>query len=396
MLPAGQRHLRTEHVVSGSAVESSRRRACMYMGSWSLQNRACQWVLRCCKACLEGGRYERIMERRGHDAVSAMREFHAHRPLILPGRVIGVPSSTCYMLTYDHLLRNVIPQLMPYPLLVPLTAGIVARSTISSITSPLELIRTNLQSTPLSPGTPHTLRSVLTSTRALVKSQGVLSLWRGLGPTLWRDVPFSGVYWASYESWKGVFARRQKEGALVAFICGAVSGTTAALLTSPFDVLKTRRQAFVMSGASSSITGTIPLTTEILRTEGVSALFAGLLPRIVKIAPACGIMIASFEVMLFSANLNASLCSTILTRALENSWLTKHASSHIYPYSSLDPILRHNGNSTINVHIMMHTPQSKCIDPNSIEQARLPKFVHLLGSSRHLPADAVYLVVEIG
>ncbi|KAF9499691.1 mitochondrial carrier [Pleurotus eryngii] len=209
--------------------------------------------------------------------------------------VIGVPSSTCYMLTYDHLLRNVIPQLMPYPLLVPLTAGIVARSTISSITSPLELIRTNLQSTPLSPGTPHTLRSVLTSTRALVKSQGARSLWRGLGPTLWRDVPFSGIYWASYESWKDVFVRRQKEGALVAFICGAVSGTTAALITSPFDVLKTRRQAFVMSAASSTITGTIPLTTEILRSEGVSALFAGLLPRIVKIAPACGIMIASFE-----------------------------------------------------------------------------------------------------
>ncbi|KAJ8496117.1 hypothetical protein ONZ45_g12579 [Pleurotus djamor] len=209
--------------------------------------------------------------------------------------VIGVPSSTCYMLTYDYLLNTALPPLISSPTIVPMVAGVVARSTISSIASPLELIRTNLQSTPLTPGTPHTLRSVLSSIRTLARSQGVLSLWRGLGPTLWRDVPFSGIYWASYESWKRFLSRRQMDGAPVAFFCGAVSGTTAALVTSPFDVLKTRRQAFVMSGASSSSTRTAGLLAEIVRTEGTSALFAGLFPRIVKIAPACGIMIACFE-----------------------------------------------------------------------------------------------------
>lgn len=29
---------------------------------------------------------------------------------------------------------------------------------------------------------------------ALVKADGVSILWRGLGPTLWRDVPFSGKF----------------------------------------------------------------------------------------------------------------------------------------------------------------------------------------------------------
>lgn len=28
----------------------------------------------------------------------------------------------------------------------------------------------------------------------MVQQEGVLSLWRGLGPTLWRDVPFSGKF----------------------------------------------------------------------------------------------------------------------------------------------------------------------------------------------------------
>lgn len=36
----------------------------------------------------------------------------------------------------------------------------------------------------------------------MVASEGMLGLWRGLGPTVFRDVPFSGIYWAVYESFK--------------------------------------------------------------------------------------------------------------------------------------------------------------------------------------------------
>ncbi|KAI0669958.1 mitochondrial carrier [Trametes maxima] len=208
--------------------------------------------------------------------------------------LIGVPSSTCYMLTYDHLLNVTLPPLLPQSL-VPLTSGIIARTTVTSFMSPLELVRTNLQSTPPSPDHPHTLRSVLASIRSLAQSRGWHYLWRGLGPTLWRDVPFSGLYWAGYESCKHTFEAHGHQGAGVAFASGAVSGTAAALLTSPFDVLKTRRQATLMSQTSKA-TASIPLAMEIVRTEGVSVLYAGIVPRITKIAPACGIMIACFEV----------------------------------------------------------------------------------------------------
>ncbi|KAF8973983.1 mitochondrial carrier domain-containing protein [Flammula alnicola] len=209
--------------------------------------------------------------------------------------VVGVPSSTAYILTYDHLLKVVLPPLIHSETVIPLVAGIIARSAITSIASPLELIRTNLQSTPPSPNNPHTLRSVLTSFRTLVRANGFQSLWRGLGPTLWRDVPFSGFYWASYETWKRAFSKRGYEGAWVAFISGAVSGTSAALITSPFDVLKTRRQALVMSATNHHISRTVPLLLHVIRTEGPSALFAGIVPRVAKIAPACGIMISCFE-----------------------------------------------------------------------------------------------------
>jgi len=212
--------------------------------------------------------------------------------------LIGVPSSTLYMLTYDHLLNETFPSLVPAAL-VPLTAGVTARALITTVASPLELIRTNLQSTPLSPGTPRTLRSTLTSIAELARIHGPLQLWRGVGPTLWRDVPFSGLYWAGYESCKRYLNCRGYDGAGVAFVSGAASGTAAAMMTSPFDVLKTRKQALVMSGAAggsgSRAVGTFAVLREVLRNEGVSALYAGSVPRIAKIAPACGIMIACFE-----------------------------------------------------------------------------------------------------
>ena len=198
------------------------------------------------------------------------------------------------MLTYDHLLNVALPPLLPASV-VPLSAGIIARTTITSLMSPLELVRTNLQSTPPSPDHPHTLRSVLSSIRCLAQSKGCHYLWRGLGPTLWRDVPFSGLYWAGYEACKHRLGKLGYEGAGVAFASGAVSGTTAALLTSPFDVLKTRRQALLMC-ATTRTTSTLALTAEILRNEGFAALYAGIVPRITKIAPACGMMIACFEV----------------------------------------------------------------------------------------------------
>ena len=219
------------------------------------------------------------------------------------------------MLTYDHLLNVVLPPLLPSQTFTPLAAGVLARTTIAAVMSPLELIRTNLQSTPRSPEIPNTLRSTLTSISYLARSQGLRHLWRGFSPTLWRDVPFSGIYWASYESLKDVFAFHGFSGAWVAFISGAVSGTTAALITSPFDVLKTRRQSLIMSSPKSKAVSTLSLLEEIVRVEGSRALFAGIGPRIAKIAPACGIMISSFEVCrqssfhLFRSSIDFCCCS---------------------------------------------------------------------------------------
>ncbi len=111
------------------------------------------------------------------------------------------------------------------------------------------------------------LRSILRGlwiemrTTKLSNGGGPLILWRGLTPTLWRDVPFSAIYFAGYEAAKRSLtggglgegnAAGSGEEFGVAFVAGAASGSLAAVLTHPFDVIKTKLQTQGSNSSSSS------------------------------------------------------------------------------------------------------------------------------------------------
>ena len=74
----------------------------------------------------------------------------------------------------------------------------------------------------------------------------------------------------------------------------AITWQIAAFLTHPFDVVKTRRQTEAASSASSR--GTLRMLVELGRGEGTAGLWRGMVPRVAKVAPACGIMIGAYEI----------------------------------------------------------------------------------------------------
>ncbi|KAG0266409.1 hypothetical protein DFQ27_009785 [Actinomortierella ambigua] len=201
----------------------------------------------------------------------------------------------------------------------PLLAGGFARTVAATIISPLELFRTRMQSVHTSTkGNSGLLRGVFQGVVSMVRTEGVLSLWRGLAPTLWRDVPFSAIYWFGYEAIKrelliqqqkqqqqqiqsspsmlailGLNDWRRLNDFEIAFLSGALSGMNAAILTTPFDVAKTRRQVDLNEPAHHRMW---PLMRAIVREEGFAGLWRGLTARVAKVAPSCAIMISSYEV----------------------------------------------------------------------------------------------------
>ena len=83
------------------------------------------------------------------------------------------------------------------------------------------------------------------------------------------------------------------------------SGTVCAVVTLPFDVVKTHRQIdlgekeLLMQEVKTKVswkqTSTFEILKKIHKERGIPGLFSGSTPRVVKVAPACAIMISTYE-----------------------------------------------------------------------------------------------------
>eukprot|EP00622_Pseudochattonella_farcimen_P005851 FR741545.1.p2 GENE.FR741545.1~~FR741545.1.p2 ORF type:complete len:234 (+),score=0.99 FR741545.1:66-767(+) len=219
---------------------------------------------------------------------------------------MAVPATVMYFTAYDELKHR------PFPTFGDVwaapVAGATARVFASTVTSPFELIRTLSQAEGMSrPGA-----GAIGLMRQIVTQSGYTGLWRGLEPTLWRDVPFSGLYWPCLEEGKVLLRERFPSEHPVAptaraFLSGAFAGMLSAVTVTPFDVVKTRRQLYASLAAEPGLhscidhspsagNGSTPeVMRAIYREEGIRGLFSGATARVMKVTPACAIMIGVYE-----------------------------------------------------------------------------------------------------
>lgn len=59
--------------------------------------------------------------------------------------------------------------------------------------------------------------------KILIHQSGVFGLWKGVFPTLLRDVPFSAIYWMNYEMLKSLYGSGIPSFTF-SFLAGAISG----------------------------------------------------------------------------------------------------------------------------------------------------------------------------
>lgn len=243
-----------------------------------------------------------------------------------PTLLMSVPANVIYFAGYDW-LRSSHASFVRHRIddaYAPLVAGSAARVGAAIVVSPIEMFRTRMQASHPATATPTgVFRDTMTDVREMVKTDGYRALWRGLSLTLWRDVPFSAFYWWGYEFGREKLhdIREQRRGSdptsrprsrsqseldhrtvlADSFIAGASAGAIAAFATTPFDVGKTRQQtvvhANIKSGQIRPEDKIMPrFLWHIFKTEGMAGLFKGWAARCLKVAPACAIMISSYEV----------------------------------------------------------------------------------------------------
>ncbi|KAL7867684.1 hypothetical protein SRHO_G00090680 [Serrasalmus rhombeus] len=190
-------------------------------------------------------------------------------------------------------------------LLREMLAGCGAGTCQVIVTTPMEMLKIQLQDAgriaaqrklmpqTVAPGGPVEVKSptAMQLTRELLREKGIAGLYKGLGATLLRDVPFSVIYFPLFANLNNL-GKKGAEGPApfyVSFISGCIAGSTAAVAVNPVDVIKTRLQSLTRGNQEDTYSGVTDCIRKILRNEGPSAFLKGAYCRALVIAPLFGI-----------------------------------------------------------------------------------------------------------
>ncbi|KAK2834551.1 hypothetical protein Q7C36_015252 [Tachysurus vachellii] len=190
-------------------------------------------------------------------------------------------------------------------LLREMLAGCGAGTCQVIVTTPMEMLKIQLQDAgriaaqrklmpeAVSPGGPVEVKSptAMQLTRELLREKGIAGLYKGLGATLLRDVPFSIIYFPLFANLNN-FGKKGEEGPApfyVSFISGCIAGSTAAVAVNPVDVIKTRLQSLTRGSQEDTYSGVTDCIRKILHNEGPAAFLKGAYCRALVIAPLFGI-----------------------------------------------------------------------------------------------------------
>lgn len=127
----------------------------------------------------------------------------------------------------------------------------------------------------------------------------MIGLYKGASACLLRDVPFSAIYFPTYNHLKTDFfgeSPTKKLGILQLLAAGAIAGMPAAYFTTPCDVIKTRLQVEARQG-QTHYRGLIHCATTVWKEEGFKAFFKGGPARILRSSPQFGATLAAYELL---------------------------------------------------------------------------------------------------
>ncbi|WJX27861.1 hypothetical protein P8452_16641 [Trifolium repens] len=175
---------------------------------------------------------------------------------------------------------------------------------------PFDLLRTILASQ----GEPKVYPNMRSAAIDILRTRGFRGLYSGLSPTLVEIIPYAGLQFGTYDTFKrwamawnhvqySITAAEDSLSSFQLFLCGLAAGTCAKLVCHPLDVVKKRFQieglqrhprygARVEHRAYSNMFDAL---RRILQKEGWAGLYKGIVPSTVKAAPAGAVTFVAYE-----------------------------------------------------------------------------------------------------
>ncbi|MBA0870476.1 hypothetical protein Goshw_012937 [Gossypium schwendimanii] len=177
---------------------------------------------------------------------------------------------------------------------------------------PFDLLRTILASQ----GEPKVYPTMRSALFDIISTRGFRGLYAGLSPTLVEIVPYAGLQFGTYDTFKrwAMTWNRSRSfntssttdhslSSFQLFICGLAAGTCAKLVCHPLDVVKKRFQIEGLQrhpkyGARvdhRAYKNMFDALQRILQSEGWHGLYKGIVPSTIKAAPAGAVTFVAYE-----------------------------------------------------------------------------------------------------
>jgi solute carrier family 25 (mitochondrial oxoglutarate transporter), member 11 len=134
----------------------------------------------------------------------------------------------------------------------------------------------------------------------VAKDEGVFALWRGSGPTVNRAMIVTASQMAVYDKSKNTILEvvpSLGNGLVTQTMASFVAGVVAALTSNPIDLAKSRLMSMKVDEKTGKMpyTGTFDCLLKTCRTEGVTALYKGLVPTTARQVPLNVVRFVSVE-----------------------------------------------------------------------------------------------------
>ncbi|KAM4650530.1 mitochondrial S-adenosylmethionine carrier protein [Discoglossus pictus] len=208
----------------------------------------------------------------------------------VPSTAVGsFPNAAAFFVTYES-TKRFLHQRCPSYLnpIVHMAAASLGEVVACLIRVPSEVVKQRAQVSPSS-----ATYQILART---LRQEGIRGLYRGYKSTVLREIPFALVQFPLWEFLKDLWSARQGHAldSWQSAVCGACAGGFAAAVTTPLDVAKTR---IMLAKAGSSTAGGNVLFAlhQIWRRQGITGLFAGVVPRMMAISLGGFIFLGAYD-----------------------------------------------------------------------------------------------------
>lgn len=166
----------------------------------------------------------------------------------------------------------------------PILGGCLAGLTSSAIGNPFSVVKIQLQATGK-----EEVFNVREAARSVWLSRGMFGFYRGFTISLYKEVPFAGVYLGTYGNLREALPKTKWSPA----VAGAIASMLTWSVLLPLDTLKTVIQFRVLQD-SKPLTVWQQLNT-LIRDRGMSGLWAGWAPVAIRSLPSSAAAMMAYE-----------------------------------------------------------------------------------------------------